>query len=139
MPPRSGAPTAARLRHRAPLAGIAQWLNTPDDSRSTSPRCTGKVVLVDFWAYSCINCQRAIPHVTAWYTAYQDAGLEVIGVHTPEYAFEHDAGNVAAGAQRLGISYPVALDNNYTTWNNYGNDSWPADYLIDADRDGPVT
>ena len=90
------------------------------------------MVLVDFWAYSCINCQRAITHVTAWYTTYQGDGLEVIGVHTPEYAFEQGAGNVAAGAKRLGITYPVALDNDYTTWNNYTNNSWPADYLIDA-------
>ena len=92
----------------------------------------GKVVLVDFWAYSCINCQRAIPHVKAWYSDLQGGRLEVIGVHTPEYAFEHVAANVAAGAKRLGITYPVALDNDYTTWNNFGNDSWPAEYLIDA-------
>jgi thiol-disulfide isomerase/thioredoxin len=90
------------------------------------------VVLVDFWAYSCINCQRAIAHVNAWYSAYQRDGFVVIGVHTPEYAFEHEAGNVAAGARRLGIHYPVALDNDYATWNNYANQSWPADYLIDA-------
>jgi len=89
-------------------------------------------VLVDFWAYSCINCQRAIAHVNAWYAAYRSAGFEVIGVHTPEYAFEHVPSNVAAGAKRLGVRYPIALDNGYATWNNYGNDSWPADYLIDA-------
>ena len=114
------------------FAGIGQWFNTPDDQPLTIGALKGKVVLVDFWAYSCINCQRAIPHVQAWYTTYQNAGLEVIGVHTPEYAFEHDAGNVQSGAQRLGISYPIALDNNYATWTNYSNESWPADYLIDA-------
>ncbi len=89
-------------------------------------------MLVDFWAHSCINCQRAITHVNAWYSAYKSDGFVVIGVHTPEYAFEHVATNVAAGTKRLGISYPVALDNDYTTWNNYKNESWPADYLIDA-------
>lgn len=112
-----------------PLAGISGWLNTPALDLAG---LRGKVVLVDFWAYSCINCQRAVAHVNAWYSAYQRDGFEVIGVHTPEYAFEHVPGNVAAGAQRLGIRYPVALDNDYATWNNYANQSWPADYLIDA-------
>ncbi len=114
------------------IAGISSWLNTAGDTAITPADLTGKVVLVDFWAYSCINCQRAIPHVEAWYSAYQADGFEVIGVHTPEYAFEHVASNVASGVKRLKITYPVALDNNYTTWNNFGNDSWPADYLIDA-------
>ncbi len=117
------------------IAGIAQWLNTPDDAPITLESLTGKVVLVDFWAYSCINCQRAIAHVDAWYSAYKDAGFEVIGVHTPEYAFEHVADNVKAGAARLGIQYPIALDNDYTTWDAYDNQSWPADYLIDAKGD----
>ena len=111
------------------IAGIEKWLNSaPLDLASLK----GKVVLVDFWAYSCINCQRAITHTEAWYSTYKADGLVVIGVHTPEYAFEHDAGNVAAGAARLGITYPVALDNYYATWENYSNDSWPAEYLIDA-------
>jgi cytochrome c biogenesis protein CcdA/thiol-disulfide isomerase/thioredoxin len=114
------------------ISGIRQWLNTPNDAPVTASDLTGKVVLVDFWAYSCINCQRAIPHTQAWYSTYQQDGLEVIGVHTPEYAFEQVASNVAAGAKRLHISYPVALDNDYTTWNNFGNESWPAEYLIDA-------
>jgi cytochrome c biogenesis protein CcdA/thiol-disulfide isomerase/thioredoxin len=114
------------------ISGISQWLNTPGGAPISLSSLRGMVVLVDFWAYSCINCQRAISHVTAWYSAYKSAGFEVIGVHTPEYAFEHVAGNVADGAKRLGITYPVALDNDYTTWNNYNNDSWPADYLIDA-------
>jgi cytochrome c biogenesis protein CcdA/thiol-disulfide isomerase/thioredoxin len=131
----SGGDTAPQLRNcgSAPaLAGISDWLNTPGDSALNLSALHGKVVLVDFWAYSCINCQRAIAHVNAWYAAYRSAGFEVIGVHTPEYAFEHVPGNVAAGAERLGIHYPVALDNGYATWNNYGNDSWPADYLVDA-------
>ena len=114
------------------IAGIQQWFNTPGDKALTAADLKGKVVLVDFWAYSCINCQRAIPHVEAWYKNYAADGLVVIGVHTPEYAFEHVASNVQAGAERLHISYPVALDNNYTTWNDFSNDSWPAEYLIDA-------
>ena len=114
------------------IGGISQWFNTPGNAPLTLDSLRGKVVLVDFWAYSCINCQRAIAHVDAWYSAYRADGLEVIGVHTPEYTFEHVPSNVEAGAKRLGIAYPVALDNDYTTWNNYDNDSWPAEYLIDA-------
>jgi cytochrome c biogenesis protein CcdA/thiol-disulfide isomerase/thioredoxin len=114
------------------IGGIQQWFNTPGDAALSAAQLKGKVVLVDFWAYSCINCQRAITHVEAWYKDYAADGLVVIGVHTPEYAFEHVASNVEAGASRLNITYPVAIDNNYTTWNNFGNDSWPADYLIDA-------
>jgi cytochrome c biogenesis protein CcdA/thiol-disulfide isomerase/thioredoxin len=114
------------------ISGIQQWFNTPDDKALTAADLKGKVVLVDFWAYSCINCQRAITHVEAWYKNYAADGLVIIGVHTPEYAFEHVASNVEAGAARLNITYPVALDNNYTTWNNFGNDSWPAEYLVDS-------
>ena len=114
------------------ISGIQQWFNTPGDAPVSLASLKGKVVLVDFWAYSCINCQRAITHVTAWYSDYKKDGFVVIGVQTPEYAFEHVASNVAAGARRLHITYPVALDDHYTTWNNYGNDSWPADYLIDS-------
>jgi cytochrome c biogenesis protein CcdA/thiol-disulfide isomerase/thioredoxin len=114
------------------LRGIAAWLNTPDGKPVTLNSLRGKVVLVDFWAYSCINCQRAIPHVVGWYRAYHDSGFEVIGVHTPEYAFERVTGNVAKGAADLGITYPIALDNGYSTWTNYRNRYWPAEYLIDA-------
>jgi cytochrome c biogenesis protein CcdA/thiol-disulfide isomerase/thioredoxin len=113
--------------------GIAQWLNTPDGKPIDLKSLRGKVVLIDFWAYSCINCQRAIPHVVDWYNRYRDAGFVAIGVHTPEYAFEHVPGNVASGAAGLHIDYPVALDNDYKTWNNYQNLYWPAEYLIDAD------
>ena len=128
----SDAPQLRNCGTAPALAGISDWINTPGDSPLNLSALRGKVVLVDFWAYSCINCQRAIAHVNAWYAAYRSAGFEVIGVHTPEYAFEHVPGNVAAGAKRLGIHYPIALDNGYATWNNYGNDSWPADYLVDA-------
>jgi cytochrome c biogenesis protein CcdA/thiol-disulfide isomerase/thioredoxin len=112
--------------------GIVAWLNTPGGKPVTLNSLRGKVVLVDFWAYSCINCQRAIPHVVGWYRAYRDKGFQVIGVHTPEYAFERVTGNVAKGAADLGIAYPVALDNAYSTWTNYRNRYWPAEYLIDA-------
>jgi cytochrome c biogenesis protein CcdA/thiol-disulfide isomerase/thioredoxin len=115
-----------------PIGGIQQWFNTPGDKALNLSGLRGKVVLVDFWAYSCINCQRAITHVNAWYSDYKADGLVVIGVQTPEYAFEHVPANVAAGVKRLKIDYPVALDDNYKTWDNYGNDSWPADYLIDS-------
>ncbi|MGC2652802.1 MAG: cytochrome c biogenesis protein DipZ [Mycobacterium sp.] len=114
------------------LKGITGWLNTPGDNPIDLNSLRGKVVLVDFWAYSCINCQRAIPHVVGWYHAYRDSGFEVIGVHTPEYAFEKVAANVAKGAADLGIKYPVALDNGYSTWTNYRNRYWPAEYLIDS-------
>ncbi|AMM20685.1 thiol:disulfide interchange protein [Frondihabitans sp. PAMC 28766] len=117
------------------LAGIQQWFNTSDDKPVTLASLKGKVVLVDFWAYSCINCQRAIAHVEQWYKTYSPDGLVVVGVHTPEYAFEHVPADVKAGAARLGVTYPVALDNDYKTWNAYGNTSWPADYLIDAKGD----
>jgi cytochrome c biogenesis protein CcdA/thiol-disulfide isomerase/thioredoxin len=115
-----------------PITGIQQWFNTPGDKALNLSALRGKVVLVDFWAYSCINCQRAITHINAWYAAYKADGLVVIGVQTPEYAFEHVPSNVAAGVARLGIKYPVALDDSYKTWNSYANQSWPADYLIDS-------
>ena len=114
------------------LRGINAWLNTPGDKPIDLKALRGKVVLIDFWAYSCINCQRAIPHVEGWYKAYQDHGFEVIGVHTPEYAFEKVTGNVKKGAADIGITYPIALDNSYSTWTNYRNKYWPAEYLIDA-------
>lgn len=115
------------------IKGIEAWLNTPNGAPVRIDALRGRVVLVDFWAYSCINCQRSIPHVVAWDAAYRDAGLSVIGVHSPEYAFEKDAANVAAGARDFGITYPVALDNTLSTWTNYRNRYWPAHYLIDAD------
>ena len=115
------------------ITGIQQWFNTENDQPVDLAELKGKVVLVDFWAYSCINCQRSIPHITAWYDAYKDAGLEVIGIHSPEYAFEKVPANVMAGARNFGITYPVALDNNLSTWTNYRNRYWPAHYLIDAE------
>ncbi len=114
------------------ITGIAGWFNTPGNTPLDLKSLRGKVVLIDFWAYSCINCQRAIPHVTDWYAKYKDAGLEVVGVHSPEYAFEKVPANVVSGAADLGITYPVALDNRLSTWTNYRNRYWPAEYLIDA-------
>jgi len=114
------------------IKGITEWLNTTGNAPVDLKSRRGKVVLIDFWAYSCINCQRSIPHVVGWYDAYHDKGLEVIGVHTPEYAFEREKDNVASAAADLGISYPIAMDNDYATWTNYRNQYWPAHYLIDS-------
>jgi thiol-disulfide isomerase/thioredoxin len=91
------------------------------------------VILVDFWTYSCINCERTIPYLNVWYSEYHDQGLEIIGVHTPEFQFEHDINNVRMAVGKFGIRYPVVLDNNYATWDSYGNQYWPEDYLIDID------
>lgn len=92
-----------------------------------------KVILVDFWTYSCINCQRTTPYLNAWYEKYRDQGLEIIGVHTPEFEFEKEYENVLAAVQKLGIRYPVVLDNDYSTWQAYRNRYWPRKYLIDID------
>jgi thiol-disulfide isomerase/thioredoxin len=89
-------------------------------------------VLVDFWTYSCINCIRTLPYVEGWYQKYASDGFVVVGVHAPEFAFEHDTGNVSAAIARFGITYPVAQDNEFATWSAYSNQYWPADYLIDA-------
>jgi cytochrome c biogenesis protein CcdA/thiol-disulfide isomerase/thioredoxin len=126
---------ASQLQNCGPapdLTGITGWLNTPGGAPVDLKSLRGKVVLIDFWAYSCINCQRAIPHVVGWDHAYKNAGLEVIGVHTPEYAFERVPANVATGAAALNITYPIALDPSYSTWTNYRNRYSPAEYLIDA-------
>ena len=110
------------------LAGLSTWINSDP---LTLRKLRGKVVLVDFWTYSCINCLRTLPHVKAWDRAYRKRGLVVLGVHTPEFAFEYVAGNVRSAVRRLGVSYPVALDNEYATWNAFQNQYWPAKYLID--------
>ena len=91
------------------------------------------VILVDFWTYSCINCLRTLPYLKAWYAKYHDQGLEIVGVHTPEFAFEHDIANVRAAVQKQGIAYPVVLDNDHGTWDAYRNQYWPHEYLIDVD------
>ena len=110
------------------LHDVSGWIN----SRPLSlPKLRGKVVLVDFWTYSCINCLRTLPYLKAWDARYRSKGLVILGVHTPEFAFEHDLGNVRAAVKRLGVDYPVALDNSYGTWKAYSNQYWPADYLVD--------
>ncbi len=101
------------------------------DNISVSGLVGHKVILVDFWTYSCINCLRTIPYLNRWYEMYGNQGLEIIGVHTPEFQFEHDYGNVLAAVKNLGIKYPVVLDNDYGTWSAYGNHYWPHKYLID--------
>lgn len=128
----NGAPDLESCGTAPDIKNITAWLNTPNGAAVDLKSLRGKVVLIDFWAYSCINCQRATPHIVDWYDTYRDLGFEVIGVHTPEYAFERVEGNVAAGARDLGITYPVALDNGYSTWTNYRNRYWPAKYLVDA-------
>jgi len=112
-----------------PLDGLGPWYNSPPLTRE---QLRGKVVLVDFWTYSCINCLRAIPYVRAWYDKYRDDGLVVIGVHAPEFAFEREPANVAKAIKDLDIRYPVALDNQYKLWSALKNNYWPAHYFIDA-------
>lgn len=129
----TGKPNAALPDYgRAPdFTGIQDWLNTPGDRPLSLAGLHGKVVLVDFWTYSCVNCLRTLPHLKAWYATYHPRGLEIVGVHTPEFAFEHVPANVRDAVKRLGVRYPVALDNRYGTWNAYGNQYWPAEYLLD--------
>ncbi|MGJ7524789.1 cytochrome c biogenesis protein DipZ [Variovorax sp. GB1P17] len=111
------------------LAGAIEWINSPP---LTPESLRGKVVLVDFWTYSCINCLRTLPYVRAWAEKYKDAGLVVIGVHTPEFAFEKLPSNVRRATKDLGVGFPVAVDSNYAIWRAFGNQSWPAFYFIDA-------
>ena len=106
----------------------SHWLNSKP---LNIKELKGKVVLVDFWTYSCINCLRTLPHITKWYNDYKDKGLVVIGVHAPEFPFEKETDNVQTAIQRFGIPYPVVQDNDYKTWNAYKNEYWPAEYLID--------
>jgi thiol-disulfide isomerase/thioredoxin len=110
--------------------GIVAWINSPPLDLS---QLSGKVVLVHFWTYSCINCIHTIPYVNEWYSKYRNGGLVIVGVHTPEFQFEKNYSNVAASVKSDGIEYPVALDSNSSTWNAYRNQYWPADYLIDKD------
>lgn len=112
-----------------PLSGATTWINSPPLTRE---QLRGKVVVVDFWTYSCINCLRALPYVRAWAEKYKDQGLVVIGVHTPEFAFEKSEANVREAVARLGVAYPVAMDNDFAVWRAFKNQYWPAHYFIDA-------
>jgi cytochrome c biogenesis protein CcdA/thiol-disulfide isomerase/thioredoxin len=133
------ATTDQQDREKLPVLGRApdftdtqQWFNTPGDRPLTLRQLRGRIVLIDFWTYTCINCIRTLPYVKAWDERYRDRGLTVVGVHTPEFPFEREAGNVADAIAQNGLEYPVAQDNEYGTWNAYGNQYWPAKYLIDA-------
>jgi cytochrome c biogenesis protein CcdA/thiol-disulfide isomerase/thioredoxin len=108
------------------------WFNTPGNRPLSLASLRGRVVLVDFWTYTCINCIRTLPYLNAWNAAYEKDGLTIVGVETPEFAFEKIASNVSGAIGQFGLHYPVAQDNNMGTWNAYGNQYWPADYLIDA-------
>jgi thiol-disulfide isomerase/thioredoxin len=127
----AGAASAAPLENRgqAPeFTGIEKWLNSEP---LTMQQLRGKVVLVDFWTYTCINCINTLPYVKSWHQKYKDQGLVVVGVHTPEFPFERSTDNVKTAIKRFDIRYPVAQDNRYATWDAYNNRYWPAVYLID--------
>lgn len=115
------------------LRGIEGYINTNEKPITLAEFKGDKVVLIDIWTYSCINCQRTLPYLKMWYDTYHDEGLEIIGVHTPEFAFEHVLANVQQAVNTFGLEYPVVLDNTYATWNAFGNQYWPRKYLIDID------
>lgn len=124
---------AAAATQAPEFSGIAHWINSPP---LTMSKLRGKVVLIDFWTYSCINCLRTLPYVTRWYDTYKDQGLVVVGVHSPEFEFEKSESNVERAVKHFGIRYPVAMDNDMATWNAWSNQFWPAEYLVD--RNGNV-
>lgn len=134
--PPAAAPVALSISEDSPypiapeLTGIAGYINTPEGFLLEDVR--GKVVIVDFWTYSCINCIRTQPYLNAWYEKYADKGLVIVGVHTPEFSFEKKYENVLAAVQKENIQYPVVLDNDYATWRAYANRYWPRKYVIDA-------
>ena len=148
--PKSKLAAATHPVHAAPTHGAAKrlglrdyglapdftdtqrWFNTPGGRPLTMAGLRGRVVLIDFWTYSCINCLRTLPYIEAWDKRYRAQGLTIVGVHSPELPFEKDAGNVQAAIAREGIRYPVVQDNDLGTWNAYGNQYWPADYFVDA-------
>ncbi|SAL04909.1 redoxin domain-containing protein [Caballeronia arationis] len=120
--------TPANTKAAPEFTGIETWINSDP---LTLSQLRGKVVLVDFWTYSCINCIHTLPQVQSWNQKFKDQGLVVVGVHTPEFPFERDTGNVKTAVKRFGITFPVAQDNRYATWRAYDNQYWPAFYLID--------
>ena len=136
QPPGTPAPPGIPDRRRASgpqaakVEGIAAWVNSDP---LTIEQLRGKVVLVDFWTYTCVNCIRTFPYLKQWHARYADDGLVILGIHTPEFNFEEDLNNVVKATRDNGIVWPVALDNDYVTWNNYSNRYWPAKYLVDED------
>ena len=126
-PSHSGPPVEGEL---PPLSGAVSWLNSDP---LTQQSLRGKVVMVDFWTYSCINCLRTLPYLRAWQDRYKDHGFTIVGVHTPEFAFEKNESNVSRAVRDLRIRYPVAIDNDYTIWRAFNNVYWPAHYFVDAD------
>jgi cytochrome c biogenesis protein CcdA/thiol-disulfide isomerase/thioredoxin len=135
----SGPEEAAGGALKLPVLGVApefvgteRWFNTPGDRPLSLRPLRGRVVLVDFWTYSCINCIRTLPYLNAWNARYRKDGLTIVGIHTPEFPFERAAGNVESAIREDGIRYPVAQDNEEQTWNAYGNQYWPAEYFVDA-------
>jgi thiol-disulfide isomerase/thioredoxin len=127
--------TLPSLGHAPDFIDTQMWFNTPSGQPLSLRALRGRVVLVDFWTYTCINCIRTLPYLEAWDAAYRRAGLTIVGVETPEFAFEREAANVASAISQFGIRYPVVQDNNMGTWDAYANEFWPADYLIDAHGD----
>jgi len=125
-----GKTSAAGSGDQAPALAAAGWINT---APLTAADLKGKVVLYDFWTYSCVNCVRTIPYIRSWYDAYKGDGLVIVGVHSPEFQFEKVHSNVQAAVKRLGVNYPVALDDNMRIWTAFGNQYWPADYLYGRD------
>ena len=121
-PKQANAPTLPEFQ------GISQWLNSEPLSIQS---LRGNVVIVQFWTFGCINCQRTLPYITRWHEQYASKGLKIIGIHTPEFAYERDVNNVKDAMQKNGIDYPVALDNGFKTWRAYGNEYWPQLYLAD--------
>lgn len=126
----SSTPAASDVKTIQSFDGGQQWINS---APLTPAALHGKIVLVDIWAYTCLNCLRTLPYEKAWYERYQKYGFTIVGVHTPEFAFERDSENVTAAAKRLGISWPIVLDNDRTIWNRYQNQAWPHEFVIDAD------
>jgi cytochrome c biogenesis protein CcdA/thiol-disulfide isomerase/thioredoxin len=127
--PDSGLPVIAPAPE---FTGTQQWFNTPGGRPLSMASLRGRVVLVDFWTYSCVNCIRTQPYLKAWDERYRDRGLTIVGVHSPEFPFEKDAGNVQEAIDRAGLEYPVVQDNDFATWNAYANQYWPAEYFIDS-------
>lgn len=130
IPMMGGPPSIVGRKPLGSLSGATGWINSKP---LTAKDLRGKVVLIDFWAYSCINCLRSMPYIEAWANKYKSSGLVVIGVHTPEFGFGHKLANVQHAVERYGITFPVALDSNHNIWNAFNNQYWPADYFIGVD------